>query len=81
MSKLEVKDSKISFVDDICEWNDWITGDCSKSCGNGTRTNIRTMKITAEGCDSVESVDESCNVQECPGYRLYSLLSTIIILK
>ena len=57
-----------------CEWNDWIIGDCSKTCGGGTRTDTRTPKKSAEHggqeCDGPTSVTESCNVQECPGREL-----------
>ena len=56
-----------------CEWNDWIIGDCSETCGGGSRTNTRTQKVSAEHggdeCNGPTSVDESCNVQECPGYE------------
>ena len=65
-----------------CEWNDWIIGDCSKSCAGGNRTNTRTQKVAAEHggdeCEGDESVQESCNVQECPGHKFSSSLSTIL---
>ena len=55
-----------------CEWNDWIIGDCSKSCGGGNRTNIRFENVTAlhggDECEGARFIEESCNVQECPGY-------------
>ena len=28
-----------------CEWNDWQIGECSKTCGGGSRTNSRTKEI------------------------------------
>ena len=53
-----------------CDWNDWVIGECSESCGGGTRTNARTEKTPAEHggeeCKGPASIDESCNVQECP---------------
>ena len=53
-----------------CEWNDWIIGDCTETCGGGSRTNTRTQKVSAahggEECKGATSIDESCNVQECP---------------
>ena len=56
-----------------CEWNEWIIGECSKSCGGGTRVNERTEKVTAQHggdkCPGPTSIEESCNVQECPGKR------------
>ena len=65
-----------------CEWNDWIIGDCSVSCGGGNRTNIRTENVTAQHggdeCEGTKTIEESCNVQECPGYRFYYSLTTMI---
>ena len=59
------------FIIDHCQWNDWIIGNCSKSCGGGIRTNKRTETVLEghEGaqCDSVTSIEEECNAQECPG--------------
>ena len=58
-----------------CEWNDWINGTCTKSCGRGTRTNTRTKKVPAayggEQCDGVAAIEESCNVQKCPGNEIF----------
>ena len=55
-----------------CEWNEWVTGECDKSCGGGTRAKTRTEKISAkhegEQCPGPTSLPNiSCNVQECPG--------------
>ena len=54
-----------------CEWNEWIIGTCSSSCGGGTRTNTRSKNVSAEyegdECEGTTSITESCNVQECPG--------------
>ena len=54
-----------------CEWNDWVIGECSETCGGGSRTNTRTQKTAAEfggdECDGPTSSTESCNVEECPG--------------
>ena len=53
-----------------CEWNDWILGECSQTCGTGTRTNTRTKSIVEEHggtCTGQTSEIESCNIQECPG--------------
>merc|ERR1712203_198887 len=53
-----------------CEWNDCVIGECDKDCGGGMRTNTRTEKVSAEHggeeCPGPASVDESCNVHECP---------------
>ena len=54
-----------------CEWNDWVIGECSKSCGEGIRTNTRSVKTTAEHggkeCDGSTSIEEHSNTEECPG--------------
>ena len=46
-------------------------GECDKDCGGGMRTNIRAVKVAADRggkeCTGAASVDESCNVHECPG--------------
>ena len=58
-----------------CEWNDWINGTCTKACGGGTRTNVRTEKVPAayggEQCDGTAWIKESCNIQECPGNEIF----------
>ena len=54
-----------------CVWNDWTMGDCSVTCGEGTRTNTRTQNETAQfggdECDGSTSAIENCKEQECPG--------------
>ena len=56
-----------------CIWHDWQEGECSKSCGGGTRTNTRKPSIDAkhggDDCPGSSIVTESCNVQECPGIK------------
>merc|ERR1712179_534223 len=53
-----------------CEWNDFVIGECDKECGGGMRTNTRTEKQGAqhggEECPGPASIEESCNVHECP---------------
>ena len=53
-----------------CEWGNWEIGDCSKSCGGGTRTNSR-QKILEESnggkCDGTNTIQENCNEQKCSG--------------
>jgi hypothetical protein len=46
-----------------CEVSDW--GDCTKTCGSGTRT--RQVIVTKQGNGrSCPSLSESCNTQACP---------------
>jgi len=53
-----------------CEWNDWLVGECTVSCGGGVRTNTRDNIVSAEHggdeCTGLSSLEESCNVDECP---------------
>jgi len=53
-----------------CEWEDWQIGECSKTCGGGTLTKTRVEKVSAEHggdvCEGLPSIEESCNVNECP---------------
>ena len=44
--------------------------DCSKNCGNGTRTKHRTKTLDeANGgiCDGTDTEEENCNTQDCAG--------------
>ena len=62
-----------NYVTVHCEWNEWHNGECSKSCGEGSRNKFRTIKVKdqhgGDECLDEDSVfeGESCNVQECPG--------------
>ena len=66
-----------------CEWNDWTVGTCSVTCGDGIRTNTRTEKVAAayggEECNGSASIQESCNIQVCPGMERTSFLCNIHI--
>ena len=63
-----------------CEWDKWEIGLCSKTCGGGLRTNTRAEKVNANHggteCSGSAVVEESCNVQECPG-KLHILRCTV----
>ena len=62
-----------------CEWNDWQLGECSVSCGGGTRVDTRTKaKVEAYGgtCDENENQREvACNTEDCPrnAYHLFCI--------
>ena len=55
-------------------WQEW--EDCSKVCGNGTRTRRRECKNPMYGgkeCDEIADNDhqkESCNLPPCKGNKL-----------
>ena len=54
-----------------CEWDDWQIGECSKTCGGGSRTNSREKKVEevngGKECAGSSTFTESCNIQECSG--------------
>lgn len=59
-----------------CEWNEWTTSGCSKSCKEnggsaGTRTKTRSIlnkrKCGGKECFGPETENELCNDIECPG--------------
>ena len=53
-----------------CEWSEWVTGDCSTTCGIGYRRNSRTKLVEeANGgtCTGESTEIEECNLQCCPG--------------
>ena len=55
-----------------CEWDEWTIGECSKTCGTGTRINNRTKLVEeANGgtCDGQPSAIEECNPEPCPGIQ------------
>ena len=56
-----------------CVWDEWILGECSTTCGVGTRTNTRVKDVTeANGgtCDGHPYEIEECKIRECPGKQL-----------
>ena len=64
-----------------CKWNEWEIGDCSKTCGVGTRTNTRTKKVEEKNgglCEGESTLSESCNLQNCPG-NIHVLLSLLLL--
>ena len=62
-----------------CEWGEWQIGDCSKTCGKGSRTRTRT-KIVEEAnggkCEGGSTMQEPCDEQDCPGN--FTLLTYIL---
>ena len=54
------------------EYGDW--SKCSKTCGGGERTSIRTVQQEplngGKTCEGVERKVESCNENTCPGINI-----------
>ena len=53
-----------------CKWSDWEYGQCSKTCGGGTRTNYRKELVHqsngGKACSGSTWMTEDCNKQSCP---------------
>jgi len=53
-----------------CEWDEWIYGACSVTCGGGTQWNTRVVAVAAENggeqCQGDDLEIESCNTEACP---------------
>ena len=52
-----------------CEWGSWAIKDCSRSCGQGTRTKTRSVKVKATHggtCAGKRTMKEDCNLRKCP---------------
>ena len=54
-----------------CEWSSWTIDKCTKTCGAGNMTKIRTEKVAADHggleCVGPSTLTESCNIRKCPG--------------
>ena len=72
-----LKENYLIFSKVDCKWNEWEEGLCSKECGGGIRTNIRTFNQTAahggKNCSGPSEIIENCNIWECPGKERVSL--------
>ena len=56
-------------------------GDCSTTCGDGTRTKTRSKTVTEQyngRCEGSPSVNENCNERPCPSMLLNQLLNYFI---
>ena len=56
-----------------CVWDDWKIGDCSVTCGEGTRKDTRTQKVEADfggdECDGSNATIGTCSKPNCPGIQ------------
>ena len=61
-----------------CQWSAWNLGECSETCGAGTRKNNRTKLVEEEhggNCKGDPVEIQQCNDQECPGnIEIYSIV-------
>ena len=52
-----------------CVWGEWLIGECSQTCGGGTRENTRektSVELYGGACYGTSSITEDCNTEECP---------------
>jgi len=54
-----------------CEWGEWAVGECSTTCGEGMRTDVREQVVSAKNggieCDGEASITEICHAGvDCP---------------
>ena len=54
-----------------CEWDNWVEGNCSVTCGNGTQINTRTKTVNATDggieCEGEAIENITCTLKVCPG--------------
>ena len=58
-----------------CVWNEWVTGECSKTCGQGIQTDTRN-KLQPElnggiPCQGEVTQTSECFIKECPGIKIF----------
>ena len=67
-----------------CEWDEWQDiGTCSKTCGGGLVTRIRTIKTQAQNggktCEGLQLETIPCNTDACSGKPMTSLLNSAFV--
>ena len=54
-----------------CEWNAWVVGRCSATCGTGIRTRTRTKQLEEQNegkpCVGNPKETETCKIKDCAG--------------
>ena len=77
--------NKNNVLHDIVDggWSNWSVGNCSKLCGGGNKTKIRTCSNPAPSCGgnncigkTVETVE--CNTISCIGMCIHTYLHYIV---
>ena len=58
---------KIRYHGEKCDWNAWKNGSCSKTCGGGKQTKMRTLRNLEQSTANCgpSSLTETCNVHSC----------------
>ena len=50
----------------MLDWSSWKLGQCSVTCGGGTRQDTRTCSVPGQ-CSGSATRTQNCNTQACPG--------------
>lgn len=70
MKFLNLNSHKDCFSAVECQWSEWTLGECSVSCGNGSRTKNRQKLVEEQNggnCLGTTNETEACSIQNCPG--------------
>ena len=59
-----------------CEWGEWVVGECSTTCGEGMRTDVREQVVSAKNggieCEGEASITEICHAGvDCPPRKIF----------
>ena len=81
---LNVLKSSLSYTAIHCEWNIWVTGDCSEPCGTGLQINTRTKNVVEKDggtCTGQPTEEVVCKIKECPGTLIHTYCNLYVILR
>ena len=76
--------NKILILAVHCQWNDWVNGTCSKTCGAGVQNNTRTKHVeefNGGTCTGKFWEVLECEVQPCPSNAVHLILYKTIIIQ
>ena len=72
---------KFAFIVD-CQWNDWNIGECSVSCGGGTKKSTRSKRVVEKyggsSCAGNSTKEENCNGHHCPGMNYDAIVLSLL---
>ena len=64
-----------------CQWGSWGSAECSRTCGGGTRTRVRSKTLTEinTACSGSPIKVEPCNTAKCQNKYLLQLFHNTIL--
>ena len=58
-----------------CVWDEWVTGECSKTCGHGIQTDTREEFQPALfgglACEGEGTQQSECLIKDCPSINIF----------